>query len=273
MLTLNINPSIGYKLTEQLSVGLGISLQYIDVQLTQMADLGALGMPPASQMADGKIRLEADDWSWGYNLGLTYQLHEATRIGIAYRSKISHSLEGDEKLWTSNGIELADQNIKADIDLPENLSVAVHHQLNNQWAISADITWTRWSRFETLSVESTGGTFDIDKAENWKNTLRYGLGADYRYNDKWTFRTGIAYDETPIPNEFRTARILGTDRKWVSIGASYTVSDEFIVDGAYTHMFMSDPTINEADSNGYVLAGKYDSGVDMVGLQLRWLMP
>jgi hypothetical protein len=85
--------------------------------------------------------------------------------------------------------------------------------------------------------------------------------------------TGIAYDETPISNEFRTARIPGTDRKWVSIGASYIVSDEFIVDGAYTHMFMSDPTINEADSNGYVLAGKYDSGVDMVGLQLRWLMP
>lgn len=271
MLTLNINPSVGHRLTDKLSIGFGISLQYIDVRLSQIADLGAQGGFP--QAADGKIRLEGDDWSWGYNLGLTYQIQEATRIGLAYRSKISHSLEGDGKLWTSAGVEVADQNINADVDLPENLSLAVHHQLNHQWALSADVSWTRWNRFKTLSIKSKGGTFDLDKPENWHNTLRYGLGLDYQYNDTWTFRGGIAYDETPISNEFRTARIPGEDRKWVSLGASYKVSDEFIIDAAYTHMFLNDPKINELDSNGYVLSGDYDASVDMLGLQLRWLLP
>ena len=271
MLTLNFNPSVGYKVSDKLSVGFGISLQYIEVQLTQMADLGAQGGFP--QAADGKIRLEGDDWSWGYNLGLTYQIQPATRIGIAYRSKISHGLEGDGKLWTSTGTKLADQNIKADIDLPENLSLAVHHQLNTQWAISADISWTRWDRFHELNIKSTGGTFDLVKPEKWHNTVRYGLGVDYQYNDKWTFRSGIAYDETPISNEFRTARIPGNDRKWISIGASYNVSDEIIIDAGYSHLFISDPKINEIDSNGYVLAGEYDASVDLLGIQLRWLIP
>ena len=270
LLTININPSVGYKVNDKFSLGFGVSLQYVDVQLTQMTDLGALMAMP--QAADGKVRLEADDWSWGYNFGLTYQLQEATRLGIAYRSKISHHLKGDGKHWTSNGVKLFDENIDADLDLPENLSIALHHQINQQLSASADVTWTRWNRFQELKITSDGGNFDLVKPEKWQNTVRYGLGLDYQYDEKWTFRTGVAYDETPVSNEFRTARIPGNDRKWISIGASYKATENFILDAGYSHLFISDPKINEIDSRGYVLAGEYEAGVDLFGLQLRWLM-
>lgn len=37
--------------------------------------------------------------------------------------------------------------------------------------------------------------------------MRYGLGLTYNHSEKWTFRAGIAYDETPVSNQYRTARI------------------------------------------------------------------
>lgn len=257
MLTLNFNPTLAIQATEKLSLGFGVSAQYIDVKLTKVAQVPA----------DAGVELEGDDWGYGYNLGLLYQFTDQTRVGLSYRSKISHTLEGGGTL-DALGVK---EDISADLDLPETVSLAIHHQLNDKWAIMADATWTRWSRFEELVIESDG-ILSTDKPENWDNSMRYGIGLSYQYNDKWQFRTGVAYDETPIPSSgFRTARIPGNDRKWVAFGASYQYSDNIVIDAAYAHLFMDDPRINESESI-YNLRGKYDASVDIVGLQLRWLM-
>lgn len=271
LLTVNFNPSIAYKATDKLSIGFGVSAQYVDVELTQMADLGARSGSP--QTADGKVKLEADDWGYGYNVGVMYQATEATRLGVAFRSKISHTVKGDGSLKDANRNVVADENIEADVDLPETLSFAIHHDINSKWAIMADATWTKWSRFKELDIRSDGGALSSTKPEDWENTMRYGLGVAYKHNEKWQFRAGVAYDETPIPSaERRTARIPGNDRKWVALGATYHYSENIILDAGYAHLFIDDPKINETDDNGYNLKGKYEASVDLLGVQLRWLM-
>lgn len=265
MLTLNFNPTVAVQATDKLSLGFGVSAQYIDVKLTKIAQVPG----------DAEVELEGDDWGYGYNIGLLYQFTDQTRVGLSYRSKISHTLEGEGTLDALS----VEEDISADLDLPETVSLAIHHEINDKWAVMADATWTRWSRFEELVIESDG-ILSTEKPENWDNSMRYGIGLSYQHNDKWQFRTGIAYDETPIPSSrFRTARIPGTDRKWVAFGASYHYSDNIILDLAYAHLFMDDPRINEsedADGSGprpeYNLKGDYDASVDIVGLQLRWLM-
>jgi long-chain fatty acid transport protein len=269
--TININPSLAFKVTDKLSVGFGIDLQKIELTLTKMADLGAVGGTSTSQTADGKVNLEADDWSLGYNLGLTYQIQQSTRLGLAYRSKISHTLEGYGTLHASTGELAADGNISGSVDLPESLSFAIHHQINQQWAIMGDVSWTRWSRFKELAINSDGTLPSSVKPENWENSMRYGLGLTYEHNYKWVFRGGVAFDETPISDEFRTSRIPGEDRKWVALGASYKYSDNIILDAGYTHIFFSDPTINDTDDRGYTLKGNYEASVDILGMQMRWL--
>ena len=257
MLTVNFNPSIAIKATEKLSVGLGISAQYIDVKLTKMVPIAG----------DSKVKLQGDDWGYGFNVGLMYQATEDTRLGLSYRSKISHTLEGDGKLAVLD----VKEKISADLDLPETVSFALHHQLNEKWSLLADATLTRWSRFEELVIESDG-MLNSEKPENWENSMRYGIGFNYQHSDKWLFRGGVAYDETPIPSsEYRTARIADADRTWVAVGASYQYSDSIIIDAAYTHIFMNDPKIDETEAP-FNLKGRYDASVDIVGVQLRWLM-
>jgi long-chain fatty acid transport protein len=269
--TININPSIAFQATEKLSIGFGVSAQYADVELTQMVDLGALGGFP--QAADGKAKLEADDWGFGYNLGLLYQVTETTRLGVHYRSKISHTLKGEGTLSDASNTLLSEENIQGEIDLPETISVAIFHQINPKWSVSADVTQTRWERFESLDIESDGPYLSSTKAEDWENSMRYALGLEYMHSDTWQFRTGIAYDETPIPNaERRTVRIPGNDRKWFTVGASYQYTDAIVIDSAYAHLFIKDPDINETNSSGYNLSGEYEGSVDIFSVQLRWLM-
>ncbi len=280
--TVNINPSFAFKPTDKLSIGLGVDVQKIDLQLTQMADLAAsaairAGAPLAtvaavSQTSDGKVNIEADDWSWGYNLGLTYQATHATRLAVAYRSKITHSLKGYGTITqVSTGTQVANGNVSGKVTLPESLSLAIHHQLNEQWSLAADATWTRWSRFENLTINSDGSLPSSSKAENWSNSMRYGLGVTYVHSEKWTFRSGVAFDETPVSDQYRTPRIPDEDRKWLSIGASYNYSKNITIDAGYAHLFVNDPKINDSDSRNYTLVGRSNASVDIAGIQLRWL--
>lgn len=272
LLTININPSVAVKATEKLSLGVGVNLQYIDLTLSQAVDFGSLAGAP--QASDGKVKITADDWSWGYNLGMTYQVTDATRIGLSYRSKITHELKGDGKFRTPQHLPgPEDGNAKGSVTLPESASLALHHQLTAHWAVMADASWTRWSRFEELRIRSDVPQLNSVKAEDWENTMRYGLGVEYRPNTRWAWRAGIAYDETPISStQRRTPRIPDNDRSWLAVGASYQYNDNLIFDAAYAHLFMKDSRINDTDDHGNQLAGKYKSSVDIVGVQLRWLL-
>ena len=286
--TIDINPSLAIQANEKLSIGFGINLQYIDLELSQAVDFGAVcavaavGACAVPQGFDGKAKLTADDWSWGYNLGLLYQLTDATRIGLTYRSKISHHLKGDGEFripdnaavqGTAAATGFADGNIDGRVTLPESASLAIHHQLNSKVALSADVSWTRWSRFVDLTINSDDSTrLKSSKEEDWENSRRYAIGLDYQHNDKWAFRTGVAYDETPLPGvSRRTPRIPGNDRIWFAIGTSYKANDNLILDAGYTHLFVSDPKINDTDANGYILSGEYEASVDILSLQARYL--
>ncbi len=287
--TVNINPSIAFKANNKFSIGFGMNLQYTELKLTQAVDFGAacaqalVAACASPQNFDGKAKLNAEDWSLGYNLGFIYKATDKTRLGVHYRSKISHRLEGDGKFIIPNNTAVQavaalggfnNGNVYGATTFPETLSVAVHHQLNKKWALSADATYTRWSRFQELSIKSDSvDKLNSTKSEKWNNSMRYGIGADYKYNTKWQFRGGIAYEETPVPSaEFRTARIPDNNRKWLSLGSSYKLNEEFIIDTAYTYVFVSDPEINETDENGYTLSGDYEGNVHIFAMQLRWLL-
>lgn len=285
--TVNINPSFAFQTTEKLSLGFGINLQYADIELTQAVDFGAacaaasVGACAAPQSHDGKANITADDWSWGYNLGLIFQATEATRIALAYRSKISHNLQGKGTFdipnngavqTVANAAGFANGDLNGKVTLPESASFAVHHQIDDKWAIMGDASWTRWSRFQDLTINSTDSVrLNSSKEENWDNNMRYGLGLTYVHNDTWTFRGGVAYDQTPVSDQYRTPRIPDEDRKWLAIGASYKYSDNITLDAGYTHIFVSDPSLNDTDKTGYTLKGNYNASVDILGMQMRWL--
>jgi len=295
LLTMNFNPSFAFKANDKLSLGFGLNLQYIDLELTKAVDfgaacllaLGAGGGCSQPQQHDGKVKITADDWSWGYNLGLIYQATDATRLALAYRSKISHHLTGEGKFSVPNdaliqavatGAKLTNASISGNVDLPESASFALHHQVNEQWAVMADVSWTRWSRFEELAISSPDSANKLNSVtpEKWDDNMRYGLGLTYTHNTAWVFRAGVAYDESPTSDEYRTARIAGEDRKWLALGASYKYSDNIMIDAGYTHLFISDPSLDEESnhdtvSSSYTLSGDYEASVDIVAVQMRWI--
>ncbi|MCW8986449.1 MAG: outer membrane protein transport protein, partial [Gammaproteobacteria bacterium] len=223
IVALNINPSASFKVNDKLSFGFGASVQYFEATLANQLDSRAICLAAGGGGAcagvglvtlgdvttDSSVSLNADDWSLGWNVGLLYDISNETRLGMAYRSSVKHSLAGTADFTRSTELNtfltgagstaFTDTAASAGINLPETLSLSLQHTFNPKWKMLADVTWTRWSRFDRLVVDYNNPAQPTTTIpENWENSLRYSVGVNYQADSKWIYRAGLALDESPI---------------------------------------------------------------------------
>jgi long-chain fatty acid transport protein len=249
--TVNVNPTLAYQVNEALSIGGGLDYQHINGELSEYKG-GALGTA---------VIKGADD-AWGYNVGLLYDVDPSTRLGIAYRSTIKYALTGT----VTTSLPFANGPVTLDIELPDTLSFSAFHQYSERWDVMADVTMTGWSTFKQVKVVDASGATISNTPENWKDTVRVSLGATHHYNQKWSTRVGLAYDQTPVKDEFRTARIPDNNRTWLAFGGQYKPDASSAYDFGYAHLFVSDSTIN-ASNPAPALVGTYKNKVDILSVQ------
>lgn len=292
VMTVNINPSIAYKVNDQVSLAVGVSAMYLDGEFTNAIDFGLLNVLPGSPLAgwdptgggpgerDGKVKLTADDWGFGFNVGALFELSEDTRIGIHYRSEVEQKLEGDAEYTRPASPILAaafpDSDVKAEVDLPAMFSLSGFHQVNRNWAIVGDYTWTGWSSIPELRFDFDSSVPDGVTTFDWEDTYRVALGAIYTPDTSdWTYRFGAAYDESPIKDAAsRSARLPDTDRIWVGVGAGYNPYPNLRLEFAYSHLFVNDAEIRKTatgeDVTRGALTGTYEASVDILSIEAEY---
>lgn len=263
---INVNPSVAYKVSDKISLGMGVNYAQNKIEFRQATPyitptgLGPLGV------------LKGDTDAWGYNLGAMFQVSPSTRVGVSYRSAMKFKLTGKQ---TVDALRV-DTNIRAELETPDNFSLAVSQKLSDRWEMLGDVTWTGWSSVNALSPASTatGALVSAPLRYNFSNTVRVGLGAKYQYSDALNLRFGVAYDESPVPNaESRTMTVPDSDRFWLSLGARVKLSNASSVDVGYAHIFFRDSSTNRAVKNTAETAtlqtvrGDFSTSADLLSVQ------
>ncbi len=277
--TININPSIGIKLTEDLSFGAGFSIQYLDTTFSNAIDFGLAGYAmeipgyfPGS--ADGAVSIEGSDWGYGFNFGALYEPMAGLRFGLTYRSQIDNTVTG-----TATFTDVPepfqpifhDQGFSGVLDLPASVSGNFFYQIDGSWAVMADITWTNWDVMEAIVID-----FENPLAppavlpQHWNNSFIYSGGVHYTAGNL-TYKFGLAFDETPVPNtDFRSPRIPDSDRTWVSLGLTWRTSETMSFDFGYAHLFMAEGPTNFTDDQTHNLKGTFNLQADILSAQGTW---
>lgn len=267
--TINLNPSFSYQVRDNASLGAGLSYQRITGELTSMtnysaaaAAFGVLGLVGTNK--EGLTTISGSDSAWGYNLGVLVDVTPQTRVGLSYRSTINYILKGTVSFANRPAVLAAgipDGAVNLAIKMPDIFSASVFHQLSDKWDVMADATWTGWSVFQQLKIDRSTGANLLTVPENWKDAWRLAVGANHHYNDQWTARMGLAHEQTPVPDAFRTACIPDQNRIWLSLGGQYKPSKRSAIDLAYTHLFIPNATIadNQAAGGKGNLVGVYSS--------------
>lgn len=107
---ISLQPAMGYKLNNWLSVGAGISLNRAEGTLSKYKDHSGLcelgtginqvvGMDVYnSAYCDSHYEVAGNDISWGYTLGLHAEPVKGTRLALVYHSAVRYTLKGDSEI-------------------------------------------------------------------------------------------------------------------------------------------------------------------------------
>jgi long-chain fatty acid transport protein len=233
--TINIQPTVAFKVNDWLSVGGGIDIQLADAELTSAVYNGT---------TEGLSKLEGDDHSFGWNIGVTLKPWETTTIGLHHRSSISHELDG-RIVVTGVGAQNVDQAGTARLDLPSITTLGLAHDVTDRLTLLAQTSYFEWSSFQSIAaVLNVNGAVTQDVVQKYKDTMNFSIGAEYDWSDALTFRVGYQYDESPANDTYRTTRTPDADRNWFTGGVTYRMNDRFTLDFSAAYIHLDDANIN-----------------------------
>ncbi|MBQ8346652.1 MAG: outer membrane protein transport protein [Alphaproteobacteria bacterium] len=267
---IDIAPSLAYRLNDSWSFGASLIARYGKLKMTNTSG------------GTGYSDFDIDGWGYYGRFGVMYEADENTRLGIVYQTKsteVEHTLKGDHAM-TGMPAPFTPLNGKwiggTVTRLPEHWQVTGYRKIGD-FGYSATVRRTHWQNFNEFTLTSTSLLGHHTSYYKWKNTWTAALGIDWYYNDTWTWRAGVAYDESPVPNAAaRTVRITDNDRYWLSAGFTYKINENVKMDVGYAHLYL--PTYkarNGASStaSGYstkTVDAKYDINAEILGVQFQY---
>jgi long-chain fatty acid transport protein len=253
--TLTATPSASYRINELISVGAGVQIEYMSVDINSRT-------PTGTEIFDA----EGDHIGIGFTAGVLFEPTDTTDIGIGFRSSVKHKLEGDGFLMPAAFVG----DIEADFRSPETVTVGIRQQVTDQLTIMAGAEWSNWSRFEDLTIKSSAsGAAIAQTIEDWNDGWFVSVGVEYAMNDAVALRAGVAFENSPVPDATRTPRIPDNDRIWLSVGASYQITQKMRANLAYTHVFIDDGEVSLAGGGGLPpLNATFEQDVDIIALSL-----
>jgi long-chain fatty acid transport protein len=263
LLTFGVNPGVGYRVNDWLSVGAGFTILYAN--LTQKAAVRNAFDP----VADGRLELDDDDTGYGFNLGVLVEPRPGTRLGLTYRSQVDLEFNDLASLKNIGPIlqgllnltGLAGSKVDLEMDIPQAVMLSAYHQITDLWAVMGNIGWQDWSAFGKSDLtlrSSTSRTFTRDL--EYDDTWHFALGSQYRFSPKWLWSVGAAYDTSPIDDDENRTPDLALDRQIrVGTGFQYDWDEDVTVGLAYTYL---DAGKAEIDQEGGPLRGTLEGDYD-----------
>lgn len=249
--TLNVNPSLAYRVNDMISLGVGANMQHMKAVYISQAAPGV------------QATLNAEDFAAGWNAGVLLQLAPTTRLGLSYRSAIKHSLNGT----LSSPVPLPALNapVMTDIELPD-MAIVSFTQGFGRLELLGDVSWTHWSTVDVVNIKYATGT--LLKAINFefKDTWRAALGANYKASEAWKIRFGVAFDQTPVPDaEHRSVSLPDSDRIGVATGVQWKPTQNSALDLGAEYLFMKASDINNPSAG--LVKGDYSNNALILGTQ------
>jgi long-chain fatty acid transport protein len=240
---INYNVAAAYKVTDTISIGVGVNYQFLQTDLTNAV---------VTPLGEGRTEITAQDGAWGWNVGAIFQVTSDTRLGVSYRSRLNYEVQGTVNTTVaSSGILVPGGSFaaSADLTLPDVFSLGVTQKLGDKWDVLGGVTFTHWDVLQQINIVNTATNATAQQLiANFRNAWRLSLGVNNHLSEAWTLRGGLAWDQSPVQDQFRTVRLPDNDRYWLAVGAGYRPSKSLAFDVGYAYVWFPTTSINMTQS-------------------------
>ncbi len=265
----DINPTAAWKVSDKLSLGLGVDVFTSTVKSRHMVDYSPYGG------GDGLAKLDGHGRGLGYNFGLQYQWSDTIAFGLTYRSPVHVGYDGNVHYHdVPTPLGLANLSLPADarMDYPASIAAAVSWQSTKKLRLEFAAEWTHWRTRDSQSISVHGPPqFQPPPSQlDWNNSWVLMVGAEYQLDERWTLRWGYGYNQTPAPAATSDPSLPAGDTHAIAFGAGYRIARNIRVDGACVMAYARRRELHgpQATAQGY--AGRYDALSIYFALGLTW---
>lgn len=258
----DVNPTVAWQIHPRFRVGAGFQ-----------AFLGSVYIERGLNFVDsqGSVQLGGSATGYGWNAGFQLDVYEdKVFLGGSYRSGAPMGFTGrahfvDIPLEFQS--RLADQPIKANIQLPEVASVGIGIKASKKLRIGIDVTAVTWATFKELKIEFENPELTNPLPKRWDTMASVNVGGEYDITDAWRARLGFGFDPTGTPRDTLTPDLPDATKFRFSAGAGWTSSFGLFADLAYQFVFLV-PINSTAPGFG----GTYAGSAQVVALNLGYRM-
>lgn len=216
----SVTPTYAHKFDKKWSAAVGAEINYVGLELQKNY------YHPVAQMNVGATQTEGESYALGWNAAANYAFDDKNEIGVVYRSRITHSLEADFKMYPASGGKIT-ADAYGVVTLPDSWDIGYNHKFDKKTRLELKATRTNWSTYDALNISlsnhSVPGVLpsNVDSAKNWENGWRYAIGLEHNLSDKYAVMAGFAFDESSIPYNGGDFIVPTGLRRTYSIGARY----------------------------------------------------
>jgi long-chain fatty acid transport protein len=299
--SVDVSPELGGKLTDNFSIGAGLDFQWAQVKFNRMLGspsqlqfLQSLGAPVTPTFLDSESYNKAHSFGMGFHAGILGMFNaNHTRIGLNYQSQVKHRFNGysrltgrlaDPALLNPNAVFRTDTLFGNPIEMPEVVTLSAYQDITSHWALLGSLVYTGWDCFQEIRLNNVAAyspelatqvIVSSGARQDYENSWRFALGANYKVNEVWLIRFGGGFDQTPTINAHRDVRLPDADRWALSIGTHYQLFPAIGLDFGYTYLWANDDAlVNTTEQLGttstYSVSATAKPHAHLVGLQAVW---
>jgi len=270
------NPSLSYKISDRLSIGLGIRLLYSKATVKSNGVVTAIpagalggGLPSSTEYTRITRDLDGDATEFGYNLALAFKPIQGLSLAATYRSEVNLDMDGNGTLSASNSFPnnlIAGKTYQGSgsvsIPVPAVLALAVAYSFDKA-TLEFAYDRTYWSTYKDIDFNypvNLGhpvltAAFDNPVAKDWEDVDAFRLGLTYLWNTNLTIMAGCGIDGNPIPDSTLSFDLPDSNAWFASFGGKYKYSEQFSFAAAYLYSHKKDRAVINN-----VLNGKFSGG-------------
>jgi long-chain fatty acid transport protein len=272
--TVNLNPALAIRLSDSLSIGVGLDVMWSSMTLKQYYPSFLLG-----GSGDSNLKADGDGWGFGGNIGLTWKITEHQRFAVTYRSPMDVDYSGSFTMDSITPTEAfygatAKSSFNTAVKFPTIVSAGYGIDLTDKIRLESDFEWIEFSRFKSLDLNFGNNSIlftllgkSASTPQNWHNTFTAGIGGDWKFADHWVLRAGYQFFESPVPDMTFSPTIPDANQNVFTLGLGWK-GRHSAFEAAYGLDFYNERNISNDQNQAF--NGKYTFNVHLISLAYRY---
>ena len=240
---LTVNPVFAMKVTRDLSLAIGATVNYGKAELEQ------------GVLAPGdRFRFEGDGVAYGFNAGVLWSPHRMHHFGLNYRSATSLEFNGHSNLdydgftvptpygpFAVPGVSRR-ENANATFKFPQTIVLGYSFRPTDDWNFEVNVDWADWDTLDVVTLNQKSG--NVLLPFNWRSSFMYEFGVTKKLAYGLRASAGYVYSENSVPNESFNPIVPDSNRHIFSVGLGQQIAS-FSWDLAYQYTHGPSRTISQ----------------------------